>query len=372
MILITGATGNNGTEIIRRLAGSGARVRAMVRKYPDGTDALPGVEYVMADFDDHVSIRRALDSVHRAFLTTNSTERVEAQQLNFVEQARAAGVRHIVYLSQLHAARSSPVRFLRYHAVVEDAIGSSGMAFTHLRPNLYMQGLLGFRSSIATEGRFFASAGDASVSIVDVRDIAAVAAAALTQGGARKQGVRYYRAGSFDTCRDGVRLHNGVRKTPRIACRFARSRDARRPAWFRLSRVAGRWSYRRLCALSKRRSISSFNCRTGRNWSATEFVSTIRPGLQARVSTVTLCATRFGAGCVHLEKSRPSKFGLPDLQTAKPQCRHHSDDSASRRHLPAKSKLARLAYLERRSFSRSGRTCLLLVVTTPMRGCQRQ
>ena len=183
MILITGATGNNGTEIIRRLAGSGARVRAMVRKYPDGTDALPGVEYVMADFDDHVSIRRALDSVHRAFLTTNSTERVEAQQLNFVEQARAAGVRHIVYLSQLHAARSSPVRFLRYHAVVEDAIGSSGMAFTHLRPNLYMQGLLGFRSSIATEGRFFASAGDASVSIVDVRDIAAVAAAALTQEG---------------------------------------------------------------------------------------------------------------------------------------------------------------------------------------------
>ena len=183
MILITGATGNNGTEIIRRLAGSGARVRAMVRKYPDGTDALPGVEYVMADFDDHVSIRRALDGVHRAFLTTNSTERVEAQQLNFVEQARAAGVRHIVYLSQLHAARSSPVRFLRYHAVVEDAIGSSGMAFTHLRPNLYMQGLLGFRSSIATEGRFFASAGDASVSIVDVRDIAAVAAAALTQEG---------------------------------------------------------------------------------------------------------------------------------------------------------------------------------------------
>ena len=75
------------------------------------------------------------------------------------------------------------MRFLRYHAVVEDAILSSGIAFTHLRPNLYMQGLLGFRTSIATEGRFFASAGDARVSIVDVRDIAAIAAAALTQEG---------------------------------------------------------------------------------------------------------------------------------------------------------------------------------------------
>jgi len=75
------------------------------------------------------------------------------------------------------------VRFLRYHAVVEEAISSSGFAFTHLRPNLYMQGLLGFRSSIAAEGRFFAPVGDARVSIVDARDIAAVAAAALTEHG---------------------------------------------------------------------------------------------------------------------------------------------------------------------------------------------
>src|SRR5262249_34874530 len=159
------------------------RVRAMVRKHPHATDALPNVEYVTADFDHPESIRPALDGVQRAFLTTNSTERVEGQQLNFVKQALAAGVKHIVYLSQLHATRNSPVRFLRYHAVVADPILSSGIAFTPLRPNLYMQGLLGFRTSIATEGRFFASAGDARVSIVDVRDIAAIAAAALTQEG---------------------------------------------------------------------------------------------------------------------------------------------------------------------------------------------
>ena len=53
MILVTGATGNNGTEIIKRLAGTGVSVRGMVRKYPEaGTDALPGEEYVIADFDD--------------------------------------------------------------------------------------------------------------------------------------------------------------------------------------------------------------------------------------------------------------------------------------------------------------------------------
>jgi len=182
MILVTGATGSNGSELIKRLSGAGIAVRGMVRKQP-AAGALRGVEFVTADFDDPASIRRALAGVERAFLVTNSTERAEAQQVGFVQIARAAGLRQIVYLSQLHAAMNSPVRYLRYHAVVESAISASGLAFTHLRPNLYMQGLLGFRSSIASEGRFFAPAGNARVSVVDVRDIAAVAAAALTQNG---------------------------------------------------------------------------------------------------------------------------------------------------------------------------------------------
>jgi uncharacterized protein YbjT (DUF2867 family) len=184
MILVTGATGTNGGELLKRLSALGMPLRAMVRS----TSRLPndlhrGIELATADFDDDGSIARALEGVERAFLVTNSTERVEEQQLRFVERARAAGVRHIVYLSQLHAVRNSPVRFLHYHAVVEEAIASSGMEFTHLRPNLYMQGLLGFRFTIQAEGRIMAPAGDASVSVVDVRDIAAVAAAALTQSG---------------------------------------------------------------------------------------------------------------------------------------------------------------------------------------------
>jgi uncharacterized protein YbjT (DUF2867 family) len=184
MILVTGASGTNGAELIKRLSSAGAAVRGMVRKPPDpAAGALAGVEFVTANFDHPDSVRRALEGVERAFLVTNSTERAEQQQLSFVEVARSAGLRHIVYLSQLRAAADSPVRFLRYHAVVEKAISSSGMAFTSLRPNLYMQGLLGFSSSIISDAHFFAPAGDARVSIVDVRDIAAVAAAALTESG---------------------------------------------------------------------------------------------------------------------------------------------------------------------------------------------
>ncbi len=185
MILVTGATGKNGVEILKRLSGRKERIRAMVRKQSEIMSATPncGLEFVEADFDDAASLRRALSGVQRAFLVTNSSDRVEERQLRFVSLARESGVKHIVYLSQLHASSESPLRFLRYHAAVEEAVRTSGMSYTNLRPNLYMQALLMIGKSIGSEGRFFAPAGDARVSVVDVRDIAAMAVAALTQTG---------------------------------------------------------------------------------------------------------------------------------------------------------------------------------------------
>jgi uncharacterized protein YbjT (DUF2867 family) len=125
-------------------------------------------------------MRRACAGVDRTFLLTNSTERAEQQQIAFTRVAHQSGVRHIVKLSQLHADANAPERFLRYHGVGEAAIQASGLTFTFLRPNLYMQGLLNFRQSIQRQSAFFAAAGDAHISAVDVRDLADVAVAALT------------------------------------------------------------------------------------------------------------------------------------------------------------------------------------------------
>jgi len=96
---------------------------------------------------------------------------------------RQADVRHLVVLSQLAAGEHTPVRFLRYHAAVEQHVRDLGIPFTFLRPNLFFQGLLAFAGPIAAEGRFYAPVGDATVSAVDVRDIAAVAAITLTEHG---------------------------------------------------------------------------------------------------------------------------------------------------------------------------------------------
>lgn len=185
-ILITGATGHIGTTLAKHLSAQGVPFRAMVRKADNNANiiaALPGAEIVTGDFNDAGSLAYALQGMDKAFLLTNSSEEAETLQSNFVTAAVKSGLPHIVKLSQLHASAQSPVRFLRYHAAVEEKIRRSGIAYTFLRPNLFMQGLLGFRDIIRTQHQFFATAGNAPVSLVDTRDIAAVAAVALTGNG---------------------------------------------------------------------------------------------------------------------------------------------------------------------------------------------
>ena len=156
-LLITGATGNIGRELTKKLSAQRVPFRAMVRssEASPGVAATEGSEVVIGDFDDSKSIADALEGVDRAFLLTNSSERAEGQQATFVDVAKRVGVKHIVKLSQWSADLNSPVRFLR----------------------------LAFRETILEQGKFFAAAGNAKISVVDVRDIAAVAAAALTEEG---------------------------------------------------------------------------------------------------------------------------------------------------------------------------------------------
>jgi uncharacterized protein YbjT (DUF2867 family) len=180
-VLVTGATGSTGSALVELLRRRGVPVRTMVRG--DASRAQPGTTAAVADFDDPDALAAALTGIDRAYLVTPSSERAEEQQLRFVELAAAAGVGHLVKLSQFAADEASPVRFLRYHAAVERRIRELGIGYTFLQPNLYFQGLLAMAGSIRSEDRFYAAIGDARVSAVDVRDIAAVAAVALTEPG---------------------------------------------------------------------------------------------------------------------------------------------------------------------------------------------
>lgn len=184
MILITGATGNVGVELVKVLSGARQPVRAFVRdRARCQAITVPGIELVEGDFANPETFMPALDGVDRLFLLVPSSSEVEQQQRHFVDAAKRSKVRHLVKLSQLAADERAAGRFQRYHAAVEKHILTSGIPYTFLRPNLFMQGLLNFRSTIASQGAFYAPGGDAKVSVVDVRDIASIAARALTELG---------------------------------------------------------------------------------------------------------------------------------------------------------------------------------------------
>jgi len=184
MILVTGATGKIGIELVRQLWARGEPVRAFDRNRAHcKAITLPGLDLVEGDFNKPQTVARGLVGVDRLFLLIPSSSEVEKLQRNFVDAAKRNNVRHIVNLSKLGADERAKGRFQRYHGAVENYIRRSGIPFTFLRPNLFMQSLLDFRSTISSKGEFYGLAGDGKVSLVDVRDIAAVAVRALTEPG---------------------------------------------------------------------------------------------------------------------------------------------------------------------------------------------
>ena len=185
MILITGATGTNGREIVQQLSAKGVRARAMVRKWEDVK--LPrtlNVEFVNGDFHDASSLDAALAGVEQAFLLSPSSAEQVAREANFIRAAKRAGVRHVVKFSILGAAPNSPSRLIRRHGEAEKMLEDSGIVFTMLRPHYFMQNLLWYINDIKSQNVFHASLPETyRHSHVDARDNAAVAVAALTESG---------------------------------------------------------------------------------------------------------------------------------------------------------------------------------------------
>ena len=147
--------------------------------------SLSGIEFVEGDFTKQDTFARALAGIDRLFLLIPSSSEVEQQQRNFVDAAKRSGVKHIVKLSQLGADAQSTGRFQRYHGAVEDYIRNSGIEHTFLRPNLFMQGLLGnFRAAISGTRSLFILLLVMQRSASSMSDdIAAIAALALTETG---------------------------------------------------------------------------------------------------------------------------------------------------------------------------------------------
>ncbi|HTG26958.1 MAG TPA: SDR family oxidoreductase [Methylomirabilota bacterium] len=179
MILITGASGNAGGAVLREVLKSGSGVRAMYRSKEEAAKAAKGATAVIADFADKQSLRGALEGVDTVYLVCSPVRELVELESNMIDACREAGVKHVVLNSALGAG-DFPKSFPSWHRKVEDKLKASGMNYTMLRPNGFMQNLIAyFAPSIRAQGAFYQSTGDAKVSHVNLRDIAAAAAAIL-------------------------------------------------------------------------------------------------------------------------------------------------------------------------------------------------
>jgi uncharacterized protein YbjT (DUF2867 family) len=181
MILITGASGNVGKEVLKQIAQTGVRVRAGFQSASKAAAAPSGVEIVTADYNQPETLRAALKGVDRVFLVGPPTAQLPALERKAIDVIKQSEVRQVVKLSAMGGREAI---FPRQHAQSEDYIQASGVPYTFLRPNGFMQNMVIYNSAtINTQNAFYGTEGDGRISQIDLRDVAAVAVKALTEDG---------------------------------------------------------------------------------------------------------------------------------------------------------------------------------------------
>jgi uncharacterized protein YbjT (DUF2867 family) len=184
-ILITGATGTVGCAVLDCLGPARVDVRVLTH---DASKAQVlrerGVEVAVADFLQSETLASALEGVSRVFLVTPISPEQVAHASSVIEAAKDSGhAPRIVRLSVQQASPEAPMRVSRHHAEIEDTLRSSGLPYTVLRPQSFMQNTLMVAHTVAAEGKIYQTFKEGRVGMIDARDVGEVAAQVLTEQG---------------------------------------------------------------------------------------------------------------------------------------------------------------------------------------------
>ncbi|MGI8832060.1 MAG: SDR family oxidoreductase [Nitrososphaeraceae archaeon] len=199
-ILITGSTGNIGSEILKQLSNSTSdlKLRGAVHSGDasiNNSKDKRRVQQVVMDFDRPQTIVEGLKNVDELFVLTPTHPKMVEFTSNLVNGAKKAegkGVKHIVKLSHIRADVQPEITITNLHRQAEKVIEESGIPYTFLRPNFFMQNFINYYSiMIKKQNTFSLSAGDGKVSFTDIRDIGSVAASVLTEDNEEHMGKSY-------------------------------------------------------------------------------------------------------------------------------------------------------------------------------------
>ena len=180
-VLVTGATGTIGRDVAKRLSEGGVSVRAGIRDQAKARKELADIVLIPFDFENEKTFSGALEGVEKVFLLPPLLPNQLEVMNVFVDAAKRAGVRHIVKLSAIGVDDETQPTAVKWHGANERYIRESGVAFTFLRPNSFMQNFITYFPP--RNGAIYLPWGNGTASFVDTRDIASVAAKALTSDG---------------------------------------------------------------------------------------------------------------------------------------------------------------------------------------------
>ena len=190
MILVIGGRSKIGAALIGELLDRGQQVRALVRAGEPAGSLPAAAQTVTGDLADEGSLVAAMAGIEKVFLLSSPHPDAVSWHRNAIDAARRTQVQLLVRSSILGADRESPAEFISAHTTCDHYLEDSGLPHVIVRPNLFLQNIPESTiPSIDASGTFYVNAGEARISMVDTRDVAAVAAAVLTEPG--HAGARY-------------------------------------------------------------------------------------------------------------------------------------------------------------------------------------
>ena len=184
MILITGATGKTGSAAVQELSNRNIPFRVLIRnedKLNQITDM--GGEVIIGAIEDDTALNQAMEGVQKALVLLPNSEQQLFLEKKVVDAALEANVQHIVKMSSMEAVPEATSPIPKLHMQSENYIKNSGMNWTMIKPNFFMQNLLGSGKTIVEQNKFFLPMGEGKAGMIHTKDVGTVIAKVLSEDG---------------------------------------------------------------------------------------------------------------------------------------------------------------------------------------------